>query len=87
MQYVILCLFVLFAFLAMLLPGVILEIFGLYWAALAYFIVGCLWLCLMPTTCRSGGFIASVLALPILLAGVCMPFIALVVFLYRLVMG
>jgi hypothetical protein len=66
------------AAMALVLPAVCLELYGVYWAALAYLTVGILWIRFMPCTCRSGGFFASVIAMPIILGGVFVPVIAII---------
>ncbi len=68
--------YVVLAALALLGPPTATGSMGIYWGALIYFIVGIAWISFMPCTCMRGGFIASVIAMPIFLGGVVVPLIA-----------
>lgn len=53
------------ALVAIAIPSALLAVAGVYCAAVASIVIAALWFCLVPTTCRSGGYLCSLLAMPI----------------------
>lgn len=60
-----LLIFILLAVVALAIPHLALVFFGVYWSALIAVLVFILWVRTMPTTCRSGGLICSLVMLSI----------------------
>lgn len=54
--------YLVFAVIALAVPFIVAVVCGIYWGALAAFIVLCVWGGLMPCTCMSGGLICSMIA-------------------------
>ena len=72
------------ATLAVIIPALVYANFGIYWAALAYFLTMIIWGATMPCTCMSGGLIFSIIAMPIFFAGISVPTIAVIHFVLSL---
>ena len=72
--------FLALAALALVLPHASLSFVGVYWAALVAIAIFVLWFKVMQTTCMSGGFICSVVAMMVLFNTIAIVLVAMVRF-------